>query len=125
MPEMDGFSVAEAILKEPDLAGATIMMLTSSDRQGDALRCRQLGVAGYLIKPIKATELQNAIAEALHGEPWTVNRGPSEDIPRSAVNGSRSTVHGPRSNGSARSKSFKILVVEDNLVNQRVVTRDA
>ncbi len=142
MPDMDGFTAAETILREPDLAGATIMMLTSADRQGDAQRCRELGMAAYLIKPIKATELHLTIAEALqtpsctvHRESWTVNRGPWTDGvadhgSRSTDHGSRSTLHaprttdhGPRTNGTARTKSFKILVVEDNVVNQRVVSR--
>ena len=40
MPDMDGFDVAEQIAARPELAGATIMMLTSSGQYGDAARCR-------------------------------------------------------------------------------------
>ncbi len=41
------------------------MMLTSADRQADAVRCRRLGLSGYLVKPVKADELQIAILAAL------------------------------------------------------------
>ena len=43
------------------------MMLTSADRQSDAARCRRLGMSGYLVKPVKADELQIAILAALRG----------------------------------------------------------
>ena len=36
MPDLDGFDVAERIAQRPELAGATIMMLTSSGQYGDA-----------------------------------------------------------------------------------------
>ena len=45
MPDMDGFEVAERIAQRPDLAGATIVMLSSVGQRGDAVRCRELGVA--------------------------------------------------------------------------------
>ena len=52
MPEMDGFTLAEQIKKDPDLVGATIMMLTSVGHFGDGARCRELGISAYLVKPI-------------------------------------------------------------------------
>ena len=55
MPGMDGFTVARRIRQNPSLGGATIMMLSSADRPGDAEQCRALGVAAYLQKPIKHT----------------------------------------------------------------------
>src|SRR5439155_14545720 len=69
MPGMDGFMVAEQIGREPGLAGTTILMLTSADRQGDGARCRDLGVAAYLVKPVKATEVNRAIAVARPSSP--------------------------------------------------------
>src|SRR2546422_7466031 len=44
MPEMDGFELAEQIRQHPELARATIMMLSSDGQRGDAARCRELGV---------------------------------------------------------------------------------
>lgn len=65
MPGMDGFQVAEQVRSSPQLAGATIMMLTSDNRRGDVSRTRELGMSGYLVKPIKQTELLEAISNAL------------------------------------------------------------
>ncbi|MGH9391699.1 MAG: ATP-binding response regulator, partial [Vicinamibacteria bacterium] len=72
MPGMDGFEVAARIQGSSDLAGATIMMLTSGERHGDRARCRELGVAGYLTKPIAQSDLWDAVARAL-------GRGKSRD----------------------------------------------
>ena len=72
MPNMDGFSVAERIKEDPQLAGAVIMMLTSAGQRGDGARCRELGIAAYLTKPVRQTELLEAIHVALGrpaGEP--------------------------------------------------------
>jgi CheY-like chemotaxis protein len=47
MPEMDGFALAEYIKRQPDWAAATVMMLSSAGQRGDAIRCRELGIAAY------------------------------------------------------------------------------
>lgn len=111
MPEFDGFMVAERIAQEPALAGTAVLMLTSADRQGDAARCRGLGVAAYLVKPVKPAELNRAIAAALRSP--TVGGGtakPAVPAPRTVPSGSPS-------------RSLRVLVAEDNLVNQRVIIR--
>src|SRR5208337_5045254 len=61
MPEMDGFQLAEEIRKNPQLSGTTIIMLTSAGQRGDAARCRELGLEGYLTKPVSQSELLDAI----------------------------------------------------------------
>ncbi|MCX5811352.1 MAG: response regulator [Proteobacteria bacterium] len=65
MPFMDGFSVAEKIGSDPDLMGTTVIMLTSESRTGDTNRAKELGIAAYLMKPVKQKDLQNAIKVAL------------------------------------------------------------
>ena len=65
MPGMDGFHVAEAIAANPELAGITIMMLTSSGQYGDAARARELGISAYLTKPVDAPALHAAICRVL------------------------------------------------------------
>jgi len=67
MPDVDGFEVAEQIFRHPGMAGTTILMLTSDNRAGDVARGRALGVAAYLVKPVKQVELLEAIQEALAG----------------------------------------------------------
>ena len=57
MPEMDGFALAQSIKRNPESSAATIMMLSSAGQRGDAKRCREIGVAAYLTKPIRQAEL--------------------------------------------------------------------
>jgi two-component system sensor histidine kinase/response regulator len=105
MPEMDGFAVAERIKRDPRLVGASIMMLTSSARPGDRARCLELGVASYLSKPVKRSDLFDTIVEVL-------TRHPSRRAlpPRPAAV--------PLAEGHRR---LRVLVAEDNVVNQQVV----
>ena len=65
MPTMDGFHVAEIIKNDPELTGVTIMMLTSDNRVGDSARARELGIASYIVKPVKRSELLNTISLAI------------------------------------------------------------
>jgi signal transduction histidine kinase/CheY-like chemotaxis protein len=105
MPEMDGFAVAQEIKNNPAFAGATILMLSSADSAGDADRCRELGIARYLRKPIKQSELLDAILIAL----GTV---PLNDLPTSAVPEVDTTTTG-----------WRVLLAEDNEVNQQLANR--
>src|SRR5438093_1898329 len=65
MPAMDGFQVAEPLRAIPNLAGSAAMLLTSDARAGDKTRSQELGMAGYLVKPVKRAELFDAIAVAM------------------------------------------------------------
>lgn len=65
MPGIDGFGLVEQIRRNPSLDGTVIMMLTSGGQPGDVRRCDQLGIATYLIKPLKSSELFDAIVSAL------------------------------------------------------------
>ncbi|HYN15323.1 MAG TPA: response regulator [Terriglobales bacterium] len=105
MPEMDGFQLAERMQHDPRLAGAVIMMLTSSGQRGDAARCRQLGIAAYLVKPIRNSELMQALL--------TVLGQPAGEAPPLV------TRHSLR---EART-GLRILVAEDNPVNQALILR--
>jgi len=93
------------VAREPNLAGSVIMMLTSADRQEDASRCRELGMAAYLVKPVKAGELRKAISRALGTE--------------SIADGA--TVAPPPTDPITR--PLRILLAEDNAINQRVAIR--
>jgi PAS domain S-box-containing protein len=109
MPKMDGFQLVEQIRQRPELSTATIMMLTSAGHRGDAARCQELGVVAYLLKPVRQSELREAVARAL-GAPKQDGAIPL--ITRYSLQDARE----PR-------RSLRILVVEDNLVNQRLATR--
>lgn len=107
MPEMDGFTLAEKIKNNPALAGATVMMLTSAGQRGDAARCRELGIIAYLIKPIKQSDLLEAILIAL-GKP-------SQEAERPVL----LTRHSLR---EVRQR-LRVLLAEDNPVNQTLAVR--
>ena len=100
MPGVDGFEVAEAIHRQPTMAGTTILMLTSDNRAEDIARGRALGVAAYLVKPVKQAELLEAIQE--------VRGGATHAAERPAVQ-ARPVPAGPR--------SLRILLAEDSQDN--------
>jgi two-component system sensor histidine kinase/response regulator len=107
MPEMDGFALASQVRQNPRLAGATIMMLTSAGQRGEAARCRELGIAVYLIKPIRKSELLEAMLAALGKSP--------------AANSSATLI--TRHTLLADRRKLQILLAEDNFVNQRLAVR--
>jgi CheY-like chemotaxis protein len=107
MPGMDGFTLAALVKQESRLAGITVMMLTSVGFLGDAARCREIGIAAYLTKPIRRMELLEAIRVTLGG-------ASSSHEPVTLV--TRHTLH----QGHAR---LRILLVEDNAVNQMLAVR--
>ena len=65
MPEMDGFETAKRIKAAPFGEDVRIIMLTSMGQKGDAERCREAGISGYLTKPVKQSELFDAIMMAM------------------------------------------------------------
>jgi signal transduction histidine kinase/CheY-like chemotaxis protein len=88
MPEMDGFAVAREIKKRPHLAGATIMMLSSVCQVGDAVQCRELGVAANLTKPVRQVQLLEAIRTALAGSDAPAQPAPEvTPVPRISAPG--------------------------------------
>lgn len=103
MPDVDGFSLARQIHENPKLCRSMVMMLTSGDRPEDIKQCQTLGVAVYLIKPIKQSELLDAILVAVGGQ--------------SALSGSLEKTPGA-AKATIRPKS--ILLAEDSLINQKL-----
>ncbi len=106
MPEMDGFAVAEQIRQHPHLAETAMIMLSSLGQRGDAARCRDVGIMAYLTKPVTQTELGEAIQSLLRTR-------------RAATLPPLITRHSLRE-GRRR---LRILLAEDNAVNQRMVVR--
>ena len=106
MPDLDGFAVAERIQREPGLAGVTVMLLTSEMMSGDIARCRQLGIARHLLKPLRPSELLHAVVFAL---------GQSVAMAPAAAPG--------ESEAQRLSRRLHVLVAEDNAVNQLLIMR--
>jgi two-component system, sensor histidine kinase and response regulator len=116
MPEMDGLTVAERIKKNPRLKGVTILMLSSSDQANMEVRCRQVGVTIYLRKPITRSELWEAMITALK-RPEVQEAQEEQTVHQSNVHTLQQSVElTPR-------RRLRILLAEDNAVNQRLIVR--
>jgi two-component system sensor histidine kinase/response regulator len=101
MPDLEGLEVAREIRQRPDLAGAILILLSSADRPGDMARCKELGISVFLHKPVKQSELLDAILSVLHQTSIKVTQAhPSRPCPSIAEGG------------------LQILLVEDNEINQ-------
>ena len=109
MPKMDGFALVERIRQRPELSTATIMMLTSAGHRGDAARCQELGIAAYLLKPIRQSELREAIARVLGARE---QKGAIPLITRFSLQDARDPT-----------SILRVLLAEDNPVNQLLATR--
>ena len=106
MPDMDGFAVAEQIRNSHKQQGIKVILLTSASRPSDVARCRELGISDYLSKPIKQSELFDAIVTAMaeHGRRRERYESASAFI-------------------QASERSLRVLLAEDNPVNQTLAVR--
>jgi CheY-like chemotaxis protein len=104
MPDMDGFTLAESIQREPQGGVPTVMMLASGDRPGDISRCERLGLPAYILKPVKQSDLLDAVIAAL------------------GIAAMEKDAEKPSSARPLPSRSLRILLAEDSLVNQKLVT---
>jgi two-component system sensor histidine kinase/response regulator len=107
MPDMDGFALAEQVQRDERLAAMKVILLTSGGQRGDGTRCRDLGVAGYLTKPVRRSDLRAAIAAVL--QPASADHPPDAPVTRHSLRENRS--------------KLRVLVAEDNAVNQRLARR--
>src|SRR5207248_1593225 len=97
-------ALAQQIKAHPEFAEVVLLMLSSAGRPEDPARCSKLGISTYLTKPIKQSELLDAILAARQV-------AASEAAPLSPI--------APQGDG----RHLRILLAEDNLVNQRLAMR--
>jgi two-component system sensor histidine kinase/response regulator len=109
MPDMDGMMMARAIRADSALAGLRLVLLTSVGYRGWAAQAQDAGFSALLLKPIRQSQLYDCIA--------MVMGGPHEPAPTRLI-----TRHTLREAQQARVRAH-VLVVEDNLVNQKVAVR--
>jgi PAS domain S-box-containing protein len=107
LPDTDGFQLTEKINSTPGLEIATIVMLTSGGQRGDAARCLELGIAAYLLKPVKQSDLFGAIVKTLK------RKSDSSDSKTLETRHTLRETHKP----------LRILLAEDNLINQKLAVR--
>ena len=105
MPNMNGFEVAEKVKGNPYGNDLKIILLTSLSGKGDGTLCRDMGISGYLLKPVKQSELLDAIMMALGSDM-------SKEVPVITSQVIREARRG-----------LKILLAEDNIVNQKLAVK--
>ncbi|MHB8799577.1 MAG: hybrid sensor histidine kinase/response regulator [Thermoanaerobaculia bacterium] len=107
MPDMDGFAVAKRIQEDPELGAMTIMMLSSVGERGDSQRCRDVGISAYLVKPVRQTVLLDAVLAVL-GKAARAAKATPDLVTRHSL--------------GERRRPLRVLVAEDNSVNQRLLS---
>jgi PAS domain S-box-containing protein len=105
MPSVDGFMLTQAIRRDASLSETRVVMLSSAACPQHAARCRELDVTAYLTKPVRQSELLNAITEAV-------------GLPPAEIELATARVPFP-----SPSAALRILVAEDSDVNQKLALR--
>jgi signal transduction histidine kinase/CheY-like chemotaxis protein len=106
MPEMDGFEVADRIKNKHYAADLKILLITSAGHRGEASRSRHLGIAGYLIKPVKQQRLFETIMAILN-QPLDLPKAKQPLVTRHSLEETR--------------RRLNILLAEDNAINRELV----
>ena len=110
MPGMDGLETVARIRESAAFARVPVLLLSSADRAEYSARSSSLGIARSLIKPVKQSDLLEAIGEALEAAPPVETHGPSR---RGEVPGDEPVAV----------ESRRILLAEDGVINQQVAVR--
>ncbi len=114
MPKMDGLTLASIIKGDPAIGSTRLVLLTSLGRRGDSEEARRVGIEAYLTKPVRQSQLHDALA-TLMGSPADVVSAPS---PAEAPLITRHSLKEEKARSRAR-----LLLAEDNAVNQKVAVR--
>ncbi len=138
MPQMDGFEVFAEIKQNPKLRKIVTMMLSSANIYRTSQQCKELGLAAYLTKPVKQSELHNIIVNAIanrnsiaeNDQPLT--QSASDDL-RQSITSDQQVASTQQVTSSAQqaasaevgleaggSRAIKILLVEDKVMNQKL-----
>ena len=113
MPGMDGYELAEAIQAVPELSATVLIIMLSPETQVNRAQLGAMGFAGHITKPIRQSHLLDAIMDAIsaseHGAP-------------PALSSTSDAEQMPGAEESLIGIGRRILVAEDNEINQIVVT---
>jgi CheY-like chemotaxis protein len=113
MPRMDGFQLAEAIKADPRIASVSLVLLPSFGNRGHGERARQAGIAAYLQKPVRQSQLYNCLTTVL------IRADDKESTASQLV--TRHSLHDAEVQHADKTFSdVRIIIAEDNVVNQKV-----
>ena len=113
LPGLDGEALAQAIRADRALDDTLMMLLTGLGRRGDTARAQALGYSAYLLKPVQHSHLYDALIEVVH-------RGPRTRSDAEAALATSRTIVTRHSVAEQRRQRTRVLVVDDNAVNQLV-----
>ncbi|MBA2340804.1 MAG: response regulator [Pyrinomonadaceae bacterium] len=116
MPGMDGFNLARAIKSDPSIAQVRLVLLPSYGKRGHGQLARETGIAAYLQKPVRQSQLFNCLTTVM-SEQADDNKiaAPSRLVTRYSLREVPA-----RKEESSESSRTRVLVAEDNVVNQKV-----
>ncbi|MFH1313232.1 MAG: response regulator [Candidatus Eisenbacteria bacterium] len=110
MPEMDGETLGRKIKDDAEIKDTNLVMLTSVGRRGDVSRLEQLGFSAYLTKPVKQSALYDCLVSIRAGR-------------KSIAPGRTRRIITRHSLAENRRRKIRILLAEDNIVNQQVALK--
>jgi CheY-like chemotaxis protein/HPt (histidine-containing phosphotransfer) domain-containing protein len=119
MPEMDGATLGEMIKSDKSLSETLLVLLSSLGERGDARRFAQIGFSGYLVKPMRHTDLFNVLSTALAGNALPVD-APRPIVTRHSAREIIRAEANPGYDGMNEITGKRILLAEDNITNQQV-----
>ena len=119
LPDTDGEMLGRTIKDEPALQDTVLVMLTSAGKRGDAQRVQEAGFTAYLVNPLRDSELLGALTTVWKAR---MQGGATELVTRHTLAKSRSTTAAART-PTRKPIRARILVAEDNPVNQKVAVR--
>lgn len=118
MPEMDGFELARAIKADAQISDVPLVLMPSFGSRGDGQAARDIGISAYLMKPVKQSQLFDCLATLLAESSGTVEPPDAPDAPVLTELVTRCSLTENKFAGQTR-----ILIAEDNAVNQKVAKR--
>ncbi len=107
MPVMDGAELGKLIKSDPGLKDTVLILLTSMGVRGDAAKMKEIGFDGYLTKPIKHSQLHDAVAVILGEKQRSRAHAVSTFVTRHTLS-------------EMARRNLNVLLVEDNPVNQKL-----
>jgi CheY-like chemotaxis protein/HPt (histidine-containing phosphotransfer) domain-containing protein len=124
MPEEDGFSLARRIKNDVIIADTHLILMPSYGMRGHGLAAQQAGISGYLVKPVRQSDLFECIGNVM-GEPANSpvisQPKPTAENTDQFQNSSNDLVTKHKLVELRNKVDEQILVAEDNVVNQKVV----
>ena len=110
MPDIEGAMLGQKIKADPKLCATLLVLLTSRGNRGDAKEMHEIGFAAYLTKPIKRSQLRDCLALVASRKPLESKTQPLPIVTRYSV-------------AENRKRRIRILLAEDNIINQKVALR--